>query len=959
MKTSILFLLFSALFLFPSKAESVQIPINANCVNVKDTLYGAKGDGITDDTEAIKRAITVWQYFCGGAPNNFRFLYFPNGTYLVSAEIYFMRWLTFQGESQAGTIIKLKDKCPGYQDPALPKAVVRCRYTGSCTAYDGDNNSSFGNYIQNMTVNTGKGNPGAIGIRYNNHNQGAIRKVTIESGDPTLCGVIGLDMAETEFGPGLVKDVTVIGFDKGIVTPGAPSNATFENITVKNQKVVGFENSFPVSIHNFNSDNQVTAIKNTNSTMAQLVLVKANLIGGDTANSAINVLGGTIYARDITTTGYGSTIDNKGIKKKGTISEYIDGDKLKLFPSKMEHLKLPIEDFKVFEEPISEWRFIDPSAEDDTQAIQDAIDSGAKTLYLKFGGNYTISNTIYIRGNVRRILGFGGGIGASRTFSQGTTPMFVVQSQDSLSIEFFHTAQYPEPYYNCFQIDTNKPVLFLSVQMSIASGTLGYISNTENAKDGKLFFEDTHERLALSQPMNVWMRHYNPENNPAGEHLNAVYLDNPGGKTWVLGMKTEGLALHARTTNGGKTEILGGFFRDHIKLLTDPAYFETVNSQISASYYQYDWSMANTRYLVAKETRDGVTQQQLYNTGGSRNIILYSGIPTLQTPYNEHTLPCIIEAEDFDSGGNGNGYLDIDSTQNTSDYRILEKVDIKKKTVGSGYFVSNIKDGEWLAYSVKTPTNTRCNFDLWVSSTTVSKVKVEIDNASIGIVDIPNTYGAWQMISIKNIVLNQSNSTEIKIFCEEGEFNFDYIDFELETGPVRMLKAKFVNPFVQLDWLDESTNELGIIIERKIIPNNYEVLDTVPANTVTYKDYAILSETDYAYRIASYNNVNKSLYSNAAVIGVPVLSGLHENYIDSPKIFPNPSTRTINVKSVNIKTIEIYSVLGEKVYSNYKVNSDLTKIDIDRNGVFLVKSILNDGRKHTELIIISSLKSGK
>ncbi|KAG8893292.1 hypothetical protein FRB99_002073, partial [Tulasnella sp. 403] len=56
--------------------------------NVKD--YGAKGDGVTDDTAAINRAISD-QKRCGqGCPSSTRspaLIFFPSGTYLVSQPI--------------------------------------------------------------------------------------------------------------------------------------------------------------------------------------------------------------------------------------------------------------------------------------------------------------------------------------------------------------------------------------------------------------------------------------------------------------------------------------------------------------------------------------------------------------------------------------------------------------------------------------------------------------------------------------------------------------------------------------------------------------------------------------------------------------------------------------------------------------------------------------------------------
>ena len=150
-----------------ASAENIVFPPDAGVVDVK-TKFGAKGDGITDDTAAIQKAIDEVK----GIPDT---LYFPNGTYLVSNSVGIFdgkahsrdRFLTYQGQSEAGTVIKLKDNCPGFKDPAKPK-IVLCYYQGQGT---GDVMHS---YVRNLTVDVGSGNPGAVGLRFMSNNSGAL-----------------------------------------------------------------------------------------------------------------------------------------------------------------------------------------------------------------------------------------------------------------------------------------------------------------------------------------------------------------------------------------------------------------------------------------------------------------------------------------------------------------------------------------------------------------------------------------------------------------------------------------------------------------------------------------------------------------------------------------------------------------------------------------------------------------
>ena len=146
-------------------------------------------------------------------------------------------------------------------------------------------------------------------MRYNNHNSGAMRYVTIRrSSGLGSVGAIGLGMAETEFGLGLIKDVTIDGFDLGILTPGQPSHATFENISLRNQQVLGFRNNLPVSIYSLRSENTVPMIENRPGLLAQLVLIEAELNGDADTSATINRGSGSLVLRDIEAIAYANIL---------------------------------------------------------------------------------------------------------------------------------------------------------------------------------------------------------------------------------------------------------------------------------------------------------------------------------------------------------------------------------------------------------------------------------------------------------------------------------------------------------------------------------------------------------------------------------------------------------------------------------------------------------------------------
>ena len=72
-------------------------------VSVKD--FGAKGDGLTDDTEAINRAL--YELYCRVVVNNSRkVLHFPAGTYIVSDGVNVPSNAILRGEGSNNTIIR-------------------------------------------------------------------------------------------------------------------------------------------------------------------------------------------------------------------------------------------------------------------------------------------------------------------------------------------------------------------------------------------------------------------------------------------------------------------------------------------------------------------------------------------------------------------------------------------------------------------------------------------------------------------------------------------------------------------------------------------------------------------------------------------------------------------------------------------------------------------------------------
>ena len=74
---------------------------------------------------------------------------------------------------------------------------------------------------------------------------------------------------------------------------------------------------------------------------------------------------------------------------------------------------------------------------------------------------------------------------------------------------------------------------------------------------------------------------------------------------------------------------------------------------------------------------------------------------------------------------------------------------------------------------------------------------------------------------------------------------------------------------VNLNWTDQSANELGFAIERSSGGQPYVLLDSVGVNLTGYSDGKVVPNTSYSYRVRAYNPGGSSDYPNAANVTTP------------------------------------------------------------------------------------------
>ncbi len=586
-----------------ARTNSYTYPDDA-MVSVKK--FGATGDGRTDDTAAINRALTDGRADCKSDYfRNPKILYFPPGRYRVSGQLTFCgAEMSLRGAGPTESVLYLAPRTPDFAGPK-PTPLLLFPSASTARAYG---NISFRNFVSALGIDIGEGNPGAIGLDVVMNNVGAIEDVIVT--DEESSGPTGINLTHAWNGPMLVKNVAVYGFNAGFTLGQQQYSSVYSHITTEGQAHFGFLDAGgqAAAIEQMYSCNRVPAAFNT---AAEVAIINSTFdCGAPAASAFVGHPQSSQHLRNIRVHGYGTSIeDNAATKRSGNITEYITGQPRSAFGSgQAASLNLPVQETPVVRDPKSGW--IALSTTDPSRWSSQLAACSSSTAYLA-AGEYTIAAQtipVTIPSCIHHL----------QLFNAGYNPP---RAEVALTV----TGSASDPPLTIENAGPGFSITHASARTLVLRHVGLNYNNPGNA--GTLFLEDVQtNQVHFTAGQHIWARQYDNEwaAPPPGGPCHAspggppclpptgVKVTCAGCSLWILGPKTEKGATNFQLTAGAKMELFGGFFLPlQANQQPDSTVIESTDSAFSADFMQFLYpghtNNSGTAHIV-RETRNGVTK---------------------------------------------------------------------------------------------------------------------------------------------------------------------------------------------------------------------------------------------------------------------------------------------------------------------------------------------------------------
>jgi len=487
------------------------------------------------------------------------------------------------GESRKDTIIKLRDASPGF-GAGQRKPVV------AFYLLERGSNINIGNFCENLTIDIGWNNPGAVGLRWNSSNFGGIRNTAIVSGDGS--GAVGL-LAGCNNATGYCRDLLISGFDIGMkLSAGRETMLVLEHTTFTGQKKVALD------IGDAGSG------AGGDSLSARKLLIEKTPLALHCGRA-----GQVILQESKINTGRAVSTDSDAYLDIRNV--IFNGEKL---PERHSAVELPVPDQPLFEpEPdLARWACVDDfgaagdGKTDDTEAIQLAMNSGRPVVFFA-KPNYVIDGQVKIPACVREIDGAFASIIRRKSTAFDVPALFEVTdpSEKPLLVHRMlsaggvlvdHAAARP------LIMEDLYVMMNQGRHMSAVDGYLfpyGADENTEIWRGYRNFTPEIRKKVFVTdcisptgdksdgdlaiRNVDFFGRMLNTE------HVPGALYSFKSSDAWIFGFKSENSNTLFAVRDSTRLKVSGGSFLLWSQLPGPVIYAE--NSKVSACFYLWHWRL--------------------------------------------------------------------------------------------------------------------------------------------------------------------------------------------------------------------------------------------------------------------------------------------------------------------------------------------------------------------------------
>lgn len=393
---------------------------------------------------------------------------------------------------------------------------------------------------------------------------------------------------------------------------------------------------------------------------------------------------------------------------------------------------------------------------------------------------------------------------------------------------------------------------------------------------------------------------------------------NTGTKTVTipLGVKTTGFTISSPFfVNAGQGDVLlqTQYVRNATYKWTLPSGAEFVG-KADTSEIIIKWGTKTDTVKLSVEGPCG--------TSSLSKTLLLPGKYAYPDPSSPHLLPGTIESVDFDYGGEGKAYHDLEATNQGSGARSEDGVDTEINDGGGN--IGWTGAGEWISYSIKVEKPGKYFAELRVASgSTGGSLNILINNENrFGTLKIPGTGGWATFTSVyPGKVDLKATDSELKYSCVTDGFNIGrLIIWPLDTiapsKPVLSLTTTS-NTTQLVKWHKSTDND---VVSRYVIFLNNDSVKSITDTTYTFR--YLKAGTKYSYNIIAVDKQGNRSEPLTGDFSTWVTS-TDELQNSDISVYPNPFNDEIRLEGLQDKpaNIEIFSTTGKLLYKTQLGNS--------------------------------------